>query len=64
MRARELPLLGGEAVIHDWWFLLRHYDALDRDQEIARAIWTGGAVAALFGLAALGAGVVLGRRGD
>lgn len=37
-RAQELPLLGGENVIHDWWYLLIEWDLLSSDLSIAR--WT------------------------
>jgi len=61
-QARRLPLLGGEAVVHDWWFLLRHFDLLDRDGEIARMIWTAGLGVAILGCLALAGGVVIGIR--
>jgi hypothetical protein len=35
-RAQELPLLGGENAIHDWWYLLLEWDALASDLTIAR----------------------------
>lgn len=59
-RARELPLLGGEAVIHDWWYLLRAHGQLAQDQEIAGMIWTAGVAAAAVGALALIAGVLRG----
>jgi len=34
-RAQELPLLGGENVIHDWWYLLTEWDLLPNDLAIA-----------------------------
>ena len=37
-RAQELPLLGGENAIHDWWYLLTEWDLLARDLAIARAV--------------------------
>lgn len=37
-RAQELPLLGGENVIHDWWYLLIEWDLLSHDVSIARGI--------------------------
>src|SRR5688572_9541122 len=37
-RAQELPLLGGENAIHDWWYLLLEWDALSHDVMIARWI--------------------------
>ncbi len=35
-RAQELPLLGGENAIHDWWYLLTEWDMLPHDVAIAR----------------------------
>jgi hypothetical protein len=37
-RAQALPLLGGENVIHDWWYLLTEWRLLEHDQQIARLI--------------------------
>ena len=37
-RAQELPLLGGENAIHDWWYLLTEWDLLPHDVSIARAV--------------------------
>jgi hypothetical protein len=34
-RAQELPLLGGENTIHDWWYLLLEWDVLGSDAAIA-----------------------------
>jgi hypothetical protein len=34
-RAQELPLLGGENVIHDWWYLFTEWDMLPHDIVIA-----------------------------
>ena len=34
--AQELPLLGGEDSIHDWWYLLINWDLLSSDTVIAR----------------------------
>jgi hypothetical protein len=34
-RAQDLPLLGGENVIHDWWYLFTEWDLLPRDSVIA-----------------------------
>jgi hypothetical protein len=34
-RAQELPLLGGENSIHDWWYLLTEWDMLAQDTAIA-----------------------------
>lgn len=44
-RAQELPLLGGENAVHDWWYLLTEWDALARDHEIARSVRMVGALA-------------------
>ncbi len=46
-RAQELPLLGGEDSIHDWWYLLINWDLLRRDLTIARWVHLAGAVAFL-----------------
>jgi len=63
---QELPLLGGENSVHDWWFLLTEWDLIDRTAEIARAVRAMGATA----FATAGAGVIVwgretgdGRRG-
>jgi hypothetical protein len=37
-RAQELPLLGGDDSIHDWWYLLTEWDLLARDRDIAGAV--------------------------
>lgn len=42
-RAQLLPLLGGENVIHDWWFVLVNWDLLSHDQTIGRAFHAAGA---------------------
>ncbi|MFN8574660.1 MAG: hypothetical protein U0132_21585 [Gemmatimonadaceae bacterium] len=44
-RAQDLPLLGGENAIHDWWYLLTEWDLLPRDHDIARAVHLLGACA-------------------
>ena len=44
-RAQELPLLGGENVIHDWWYLLIEWDLLPQDLVIARYVRMAGALA-------------------
>ena len=49
-RAQELPLLGGEDSIHDWWYLLINWDLLARDLTIARWVHFAGAVAFLVAL--------------
>lgn len=49
-RAQELPLLGGEDSIHDWWYLLIDWDLLPRDLTIARWVHFGGVVAFLTAL--------------
>jgi hypothetical protein len=46
-RAQELPLLGGEDSIHDWWYLLINWDLLPKDLTIAWWVHFGGAVAFL-----------------
>jgi len=46
-RAQELPLLGGEDSIHDWWYLLINWDLLPRDTVIARWVHFFGVVAFL-----------------
>lgn len=50
-RAQELPLLGGENVIHDWWYLLIENDLLKQDTAIARWVHFAGAVAFVGALA-------------
>jgi hypothetical protein len=52
-RAQELPLLGGENTIHDWWYLLTEWDLLAQDRAIAG--WIRLASATAFIVAALGA---------
>ena len=52
-RAQDLPLLGGENVIHDWWYLLTEWDLLHRDTTIAG--WLRLASAATFLGAVVGA---------
>ena len=49
-RAQELPLLGGENSIHDWWYLLINWDLLPRDLTIARWVHLAGVVAFLTAL--------------
>lgn len=44
-RAQELPLLGGENSVHDWWYLLTEWDALALDRDIARGVRMAGALA-------------------
>ena len=46
-RAQELPLLGGEDTIHDWWYLLINWDLLPQDLTIARWVHFLGVVAFL-----------------
>ena len=60
-QARVLPLLGGEAVVHDWWWLLRHHGALERTQEVAAMIWSLGLGAAVLGCIARICGVIWGN---
>ena len=52
-RAQELPLLGGENAIHDWWYLLIEWDLLAQDLVIARWVRLAGALA--FVIAVTGA---------
>jgi hypothetical protein len=54
-RAQELPLLGGENVIHDWWYLLIEWDLLAQDLVIARWVRLAGALT--FVMAVVGAGL-------
>ena len=54
-RAQELPLLGGENVVHDWWYLLIEWDLLEKDVAIARWIRMTGALS--FVGAVTGAGL-------
>jgi hypothetical protein len=49
-RAQDLPLLGGEDSIHDWWYLLINWDLLPRDTVIARWVHFFGVVAFLTAL--------------
>lgn len=51
-RVQELPLLGGENAIHDWWYLLTEWGMLARDREIANGVRGAGAL--LFVLAVAG----------
>jgi hypothetical protein len=44
-RAQDLPLLGGENVIHDWWYLLIEWDLLSQDLAIAQWVRMLGALA-------------------
>ena len=46
-RAQQLPLLGGEDSIHDWWYLLINWDLLPSDLVIARWVHFLGVVAFL-----------------
>lgn len=61
-QTRALPLVGGEAVIHDWWYVLNFYDMLERDQQISARLWWAGAVVAGLGLLCLCLGVIRGNR--
>ena len=49
-RAQQLPLLGGEDSIHDWWYLLINWDLLRQDLVIARWVHFAGVVAFLSSL--------------
>lgn len=44
-RAQDLPLLGGENVIHDWWYLFTEWDLLPHDLTIANWVRLVGALA-------------------
>lgn len=50
-RAQELPLLGGENVIHDWWYLLIEWDLLSSDLAIARWVRLAGGLAFVVSVA-------------
>ena len=50
-RAQELPLLGGENVIHDWWYLFTEWDVLPHDLAIARWVRMAGALAFVIAVA-------------
>lgn len=39
-RARVLPLVGGDAASHDWWYLLRTTDLLEYDVFLSRIVIT------------------------
>lgn len=60
-RAQELPLLGGENAIHDWWYLLTEWGMLAREQEIAQGM--RGVAAFLFVLAVAGS-LAFAREGE
>jgi hypothetical protein len=53
-RTQELPLLGGEDSIHDWWYLLINWDLLPRDLTIARWVHFTGTVALIAAILAGG----------
>lgn len=59
-RAQELPLLGGENVIHDWWYLLIEWDLLPQDLVIARWVRMAGALAFI---AAVTGGLLFAKMG-
>jgi len=61
-RAQDLPLLGGENVIHDWWYLLIEWDLLAHDLVIARWVRLAGALA--FVVAVTGATLYSRARGE
>jgi hypothetical protein len=50
-RAQELPLLGGENSVHDWWYLLTVWDALPMDQVIAARLRLAATVSWMFSAA-------------
>lgn len=60
-RAQALPLLGGENVIHDWWYLLIEWDLLAQDLAIARRVRM---VAALVFIVAVAGCFIFARRFD
>jgi hypothetical protein len=51
-RARVLPLLGGEGVIHDWHYILGRLHLLAWDQVVGNLIYTVGVV--LLGVSVVG----------
>lgn len=53
-RAQELPLLGGENTVHDWWYLLTEWDMLANDTALA---FTLRLAAAVVFVAAIGGGL-------
>ena len=61
-RAQDLPLLGGENVIHDWWYLLIEWDMLPHDLAIAGWVRMAGALAFFFAVA--GCMLFSGSRGE
>jgi len=63
-RAQELPLLGGEDSIHDWWYLLINWDMLPRDLTIARWVHFAGVVAFLTAVVGGGWYARTGSRSD
>jgi len=63
-RAQELPLLGGDNSIHDWWYLLINWDLLPRDLTIARWVHFAGVVAFLTALVGGGWYARSGSRSD
>ena len=60
-RAQELPLLGGEDSIHDWWLLLTEHDLIASDTTIAGWVRL---VAGAMMLAAIGVAWMATRNGD
>ena len=61
-RTQDLPLLGGENAIHDWWYLLIEWDLLAHDLVIARWVRMLGALA--FVVAVTGAVLYSRSQGD
>ena len=61
-RAQQLPLLGGDDSIHDWWYLLINWDLLRQDLVIARWVNFAGVVAFLISL--LWGAMSLSARGE
>lgn len=60
-RAQELPLLGGDDSIHDWWYLLTEWDLLPRDTAIASVVR---AVSALGWIVSAGGALAYAREGE
>ena len=50
-RAQELPLLGGENAIHDWWYLLTEWNLLDHDLAIGGWVRIAGVVTFVLAVA-------------
>ncbi len=46
----QLPLLGGDAVIHDWNFILTELDLLKFAPDIASVFYYGGIIFIMIGI--------------